>query len=231
MADPIHDVLQVAARCAGGPQPASIEQVTVSLRASLRRVRPVWPVWGEAVLVAFICVVVGIAGAALLGPGGLYKLHGGEIAWLFPLLGAFVAAAALLAVREMRPGHSRLLPAGWLMAIITGAVVAAFAVVFHTPGWVRFFAQGLICLKAGLMFALIAAVVLAAVLRRGYAVDPSAAGLLAGTLAGFAGVTMLELHCTDFQAQHVLIWHVAVLPCSALIGLLAGRLLAAISRR
>ncbi|HEY1493964.1 MAG TPA: NrsF family protein, partial [Candidatus Solibacter sp.] len=49
-----------------------------------------------------------------------------------------------------------------------------------------------------------------------------AAGFAKGTLAGLAGVTMLELHCTNFEAPHVMVWHIAVLPVSAAIGTLAA---------
>jgi hypothetical protein len=36
---------------------------------------------------------------------------------------------------------------------------------------------------------------------------------------------MLELHCPNFQALHILIWHVAVVPMSAAAGALLGRML------
>jgi hypothetical protein len=32
---------------------------------------------------------------------------------------------------------------------------------------------------------------------------------------------MLELHCVNFEAPHVIVWHIAVLPISAAAGLLA----------
>jgi hypothetical protein len=57
-------------------------------------------------------------------------------------------------------------------------------------------------------------------LRRGFAVNAVAAGLAAGTLAGMAGVTMLELHCPNFEALHVMLWHTAVVPVSGAAGAL-----------
>ena len=59
-------------------------------------------------------------------------------------------------------------------------------------------------------------------LRRGFAVNPPSAGLVAGTLGGLAGVGMLELHCPNFQAAHILAWHTAVVPVSAALGALLG---------
>jgi hypothetical protein len=60
------------------------------------------------------------------------------------------------------------------------------------------------------------------VLRRGWAVNPVAAGLVAGVLAGLAGATLLELHCTNFEALHVIVWHTLVVPVSAGAGAICG---------
>jgi hypothetical protein len=43
-----------------------------------------------------------------------------------------------------------------------------------------------------------------------------------GTLAGLAGVTMLELHCINLETLHVMLWHTAVMPVSAAAGALVG---------
>jgi hypothetical protein len=63
------------------------------------------------------------------------------------------------------------------------------------------------------------------VLHRGFAVNRTAAGLSAGTLAGLAGLAMLEIHCPNFHAMHVMVWHTAVIPISGLAGALLARLL------
>ena len=52
----------------------------------------------------------------------------------------------------------------------------------------------------------------------------TAAGLAAGTLAGLAGLTMLEFHCANFNAMHVMVWHTAVVPVSGLVGAIVARL-------
>jgi hypothetical protein len=63
------------------------------------------------------------------------------------------------------------------------------------------------------------------VTSRGLAMRGPSAGIAGGTLAGLAGVTALELHCANFQAPHVLLWHTAVVPVSAAAGALVGWLL------
>jgi hypothetical protein len=48
------------------------------------------------------------------------------------------------------------------------------------------------------------------------------AGLAVGSLAGLAGPAVLELHCANFEALHVLVWHTLVVPVSAGFGALIG---------
>jgi len=81
-----------------------------------------------------------------------------------------------------------------------------------------------VCLTAGLLHAIPAALASRLILRRGFAVNAVAAGLVSGTLAGLAGVTMLELHCANLEALHVMLWHTAVIPVSGAAGALLGRL-------
>jgi hypothetical protein len=48
------------------------------------------------------------------------------------------------------------------------------------------------------------------------------AGLVGGALARVSGLTILELHCVNFQVLQVLVWHTAVVPVSAAAGALVG---------
>ena len=88
-----------------------------------------------------------------------------------------------------------------------------------------FFVVGVICLVTGVLHAIPAGLLSWLVLRRGFAVNSVSAGLVAGTLAGLAGVGLLELHCSNFQAIHILVWHTAVLLVSGGLGALVGRVL------
>jgi hypothetical protein len=100
--------------------------------------------------------------------------------------------------------------------------LGVFALVFSDYQTDHFIVAGLACLLTGLLIAIPAALLGWALLRRGYAVNPTAAGLAGGTLAGLCGLVMLELHCANFQALHVLVWHTAVVPVSAAAGALVG---------
>jgi hypothetical protein len=102
-------------------------------------------------------------------------------------------------------------------------LLAIFAVLFRDYHTEQFVHQGMICLVAGMAHAIPTAFASWLLLRRGFAVNPVAAGLVAGTLGGLAGVTMLELHCPNFQAFHVMLWHTAVILVSAGAGALLPR--------
>jgi hypothetical protein len=83
--------------------------------------------------------------------------------------------------------------------------------------------HGVPCLTAGLALALPASIAAWLLLRRGFAVNSAGAGLAKGTLAGLAGVAMLELHCPIFEVPHLLVWHIAVLPVCGVVGALVAR--------
>jgi len=128
--------------------------------------------------------------------------------------------AATACVTEMIPGSRRRVAPGYLLGTGSLALLAVFAVLFRDYRTDRFVSEGVACLTAGLLHAIPTALASWFLLRRGLAVNPVASGLVAGTLAGLAGVTMLELHCANFQALHVMLWHTAVMPVSGAAGAL-----------
>jgi hypothetical protein len=171
-----------------------------------------------------VCAAVALAGAARSGFYGFQRMTDLERALIFPALGVFMALVAMACVGEMIPGSRRPVAPGALVAGGSLALAAVFAVVFHDYQTAHFVSQGLVCLAAGLFYAVPAALASWLLLRRGFAVDAVGAGLVTGTLAGLAGVTMLELHCPNFEAPHVMVWHTAVILVSAGAGALVGRL-------
>jgi len=222
----IDEVLKRAAGASPDVDPALLDRVSRSLGASLRPVRPLPPPW---VLVAALLAAgagAAFAGGALLGLHGIQKMSAAEIALIFPVLGILMGLAAAVSAGEMVPG-SRHRMAPWVL-LATGCVTvtAVFALLFHEYRVERFVPQGVACLTAGLLLAIPAAIAGWLILRRGFAVDSTAAGIAQGTLAGLAGTGMLELHCPNFEAPHVMVWHTAVLLLSGA----AGGLLVWVSR-
>ena len=111
---------------------------------------------------------------------------------------------------------------GALLMIVGAALLGVFALVFRDYRTDHFVSAGIACLLTGLLLSIPAALLSWLLLARGFAVNPVAAGLVGGALAGLCGVTMLELHCANFQALHVLVWHTAVVPLSAALGALVA---------
>jgi hypothetical protein len=139
-------------------------------------------------------------------------------ALIFSTLGLLVWGAGTAFVSEMIPGSRHLFSAGKLLQASIAALLSVFILLFRDYHTDHFISVGLTCLFTGFAHAIPTALVSWLVLRRGFAVNRIAAGLAAGTLGGIAGVAMLELHCPNFQAPHVLLWHTAVVPLSAAAG-------------
>ena len=211
----IDKVLREAAEAPLPVDPALLDRVKIAMRPSLT---PVRPLPSSGLLIAgliLVCAMVGIAGALALGPRGVVKMNALEIAAIFPALGAMMWLSAVYYAGSMIPGSSHRAPRWTLPASIGLAMIAIFGILFHDYATGNFVPQGLVCLKAGLLHAVPAALASWWLLHRGFATDSVAAGLAQGTLAGLAGVLMLELHCVNFEAPHVMLWHTAVVPLSA----------------
>ena len=218
----INDILKQAARVPHDVDPALLDRVARSIGPTLRPVRPLPQAWVLAGGLVLVCAAVALAGAARLGLAGVEELNGLKRGLIFPALGILIWLAAAASAGEMVPGSRRRVAPGVLLGAGCLALAAVFALLFHDYHTTHFVPQGIACLTAGLMLAIPAAVVSWLLLRRGFAVHRVAAGTAAGTLAGLAGVTMLELHCANFEFWHVLLWHTAVVPVSGAAGALLG---------
>jgi hypothetical protein len=214
-------------------EPELLERISGAILPGLRPVRPMPSARVTVAGLLLLTAAVAIAGASIFGMYGIHKLSGFESASIFAVVAVFAWLAASQSAAEMVPGNRRLVNPALLVWAGSLALIAVFAVLFgrHAGGYAMAYAmdgfvpQGVPCLRAGLMHALPAAAGTWLILRRGMAVNRTAAGMAAGTLAGLAGVAMLSLHCPNLRAIHVMAWHVAVVPLSASAGaLLAGAL-------
>jgi hypothetical protein len=220
--DEIDKVLANARVAASEVDPAVLERIADSINASLRPVRPLRPTWVLTGGLVLICAAVAVAAAVRSGFYGIEKLVPAERVAIFSTLGALVWVAGWEFVGQLIPGSRQRLTAGTLLTLGLAALLGVFALVFHDYRTDHFIAAGILCLLTGLLVAIPAALMSWVLLRRGFAVNPVAAGLAGGALAGLCGVTMLELHCANFQALHILVWHTAVLPVVAAAGALVA---------
>jgi hypothetical protein len=224
----IDDLLNKNAPAPLDPRPELLERIAASIQPSLRPVRPLPPAWILAGGLILICAGIAVGGAARAGFLGVEKMDMVQRLLIFPALLVLACIVASRFVREMIPGSRRRVSAVALLALGCAALLALFAPLYRDYHTDHFFSVGFACLVTGFEHAVPAGLLCWLLLRRGFAVRSVSAGLMAGALGGLAGVGVLELQCPNFQASHVLVWHLAVVPLSsaagALVGWLAGRL-------
>jgi hypothetical protein len=211
-----------AAQAPPGPESETLKRISESIRGSLWPVRPLPPKWVLSGGLILIGAAIALASAARAGFFGIEKMNPWQRGLIFSALSIFVVFAATEFVNAMIPGSWRRVSAGALLGIGTAALIGVFAVSFRDYRTDHFISAGVTCLVTGLLHAIPAGLLSWLLMRRGFAVNAVSAGLAAGTLAGLAGLGVLELHCSNFQAAHVLVWHTAVIPFSAGAGALAG---------
>lgn len=218
----IDDVLNKAARVTHGLKPAMIQHIADSIKPSLRPVRLLPPTWVMTGGLVLACAAVSLVGAARAGFFGFAKMDLLDRSSIFPALVVLACVAATAFVHEMIPGSLRRVSPGALLGFGCAALLALFALLFRDHRVDHFFSIGIVCLVTGFVHAVPAALLAWLLLRRCFAVNSVSAGLAAGTLGGLAGVGVLELHCPNFQAAHVLVWHTAVVPLSGAAGALVA---------
>ena len=199
-----------------------LERIADSLESSMQPVRPLASTAILTGALLLIAAAVALLGAARAGFQGVEALTWGQRVLIFGTLALMVWFVAAQAVREWIPGSRGRVASVAILVTVSVVLLAVFALLFHDYRTTRFVPAGLTCLFTGLLHAIPAALLVWWLLRRGYAVNGIAAGLVAGVLAGLAGVTMLELHCTNFETLHLLVWHTLVVPLSGAVGAIIG---------
>jgi hypothetical protein len=219
----IDEVLRKTAEAPHSVEPVLLQRIAGLLEPSLRPVRPLPRTWVLALGLVLIGAAVALVGAFRAGFYGLEKMDLLERVVIFPALFFVAYAAGTEFVTAMIPGSRRRVSSTNLLAIAVVVLLAVFGLLFRDYHIEHFFSAGILCLVAGVLHAIPVGLLSWLLLRRGFAVNPIAAGLIGGTLAGLAGITLLELHCANFQAFHILVWHTAVVPVSAAFGAVLGR--------
>jgi hypothetical protein len=213
------------------PSPATLRQIVEGIATNLRPVRPVAPAryFFGAFVGIFACIVV----------LGVYRMGACAVAVMTPLqtlamLSALAISAGLLAyslVLQMVPGSRHTIPPRFLPVGITIALTIAVVVLFQIQHERNFWGNGWACIRAGIPLGVLAAVPFWLVLRRGAVLSPSMTGAATGLLAGLVGTSVLEIHCPNLDAWHVLVSHLGVAMLCALAGLVTGLCVEIIGRR
>jgi hypothetical protein len=202
--------------------PANLRQIAEGLAANMRPVRPMAPkrYFLGALVGIFISFVVIAA----------YRMGAFAIAVMTPLqitaiLSALAVAMGLLAyslVNQMVPGSRHRIPPMRLLVGIAITLTIPIAVLFQFQHEQHFWIKCWDCIRAGTPIGILAAVPFWLVLRRGAILSPGMTGAATGLFAGLVGTSVLEIHCPNLDAWHILVSHLGVAIMCALGGLVTG---------
>jgi hypothetical protein len=222
--DEIDNILAQAAQRAVPPDAdrSAIERARSLVLQDLQPARPLRPVWVFTLALVALFALLGTAAATGLGLHGLHVLNPGQRAAIFSALLAAAWLSAVGCARTMRPAAGLRLGPLALIAATAGFPVL-FSLLFSGYGTGKFVHEGIPCLVAGMCVAIPTGLVAIFILRRGYVLQWSSAGIATGALAGLTGLATLELHCPNLKAIHVMVWHVAVVLLSGALGWAIGR--------
>jgi hypothetical protein len=221
------EIDKILSEPAGQPLPpeasAAARRARNAIVGDLRPVRPLPASWILTLLFAAAFLTLAVASGFLLGAHGFHALDDLKRAAIYPMLIALALVAAVACSRQMRPaGGSRLGVVALLLALACFPAVAS--AIFRGYSTVNLVPEGIPCLRAGLLVALPTAILIAWILRQGFVLDWSEAGLAGGVLSGLTGLGMLEVHCPNLKAIHIVVWHLGVVVVSAAVGFAIGRI-------
>lgn len=200
----------------------SLAGIEGRLLANLKPVRalPARKLFFSVFLLIFLVLLA--VGIGRLGAYAWADMDWGRRVMICTSLGASAALLAYAMVQQMYPGSrcrisARLLPVGIFVCLTL--ILAALFEAGHSGSFIR---NGMPCFEAGIPYAIPAAILFWLILRRGAILSTRTTGAICGALAGLIGVSVLEIHCSNFDLRHILVWHLGVGVCGALAGLVVG---------
>jgi len=221
----IDEALERATRTSHAVPKELLDRITGSIASTLSPVRPLPAPWALAGGLILLSMAIALLGALRAGFQGFEALSASYRVAIFGTLGGLLLIVARQVLAAWTPASRRSLSPAAVPVLVSLALLVVFAALFHDWHVQRFVPAGLACLLTGLLHAIPAGLLSWWLLRRGYAVNLISAGLMTGTFGGLAGVSMLELHCPNFEAPHLIVWHTLVVAVSGAIGMIAGLML------
>ena len=203
---------------------STLQQIESRLLSDLR---PVHRTRKERLLTAlaliFVCSVA----------FGVSRIGAFALAVMSPLqasvmLAAVVCGAALTAYSlgcQIMPGSlHRIRPQVLPLAVVLSLALAT-VLLFPFQHERNFWAASWWCIRAGAKFGALAAVPLWLVSRRGAVLSPITTSLAGGLFAGLVGTAVLEIHCPNLDAWHILFAHLGVPILFTALGVAVGLVL------
>lgn len=209
----------------------SVDAIEDRLLGNLKPVHvlPARKLFFFAFLLIFLVLLV--VGVGRLGAYAWADMNWAHRILVCTSLGASAALLAYSMVQQMFPGSRcrippALLPVGIFVCLTL--ILAGLFEVGHSGGFYR---DGMPCFEAGIPYAVLAAILFWLILRRGAVLSSRVTGAVCGAFAGLIGVSVLEIHCSNFDLRHILVWHLGVGVSGAIAGLVLGWVGETIRRR
>lgn len=204
------------------PSPATLRHIAEGMATNLLPVRPVVP--AGYFFGAFAAVFVSMVALAVY-PMGAFAITVMTPLQTTAILSALAASAGLLAyslVLQMVPGSRHRIPPRLLPVGIIISLTIVIAVLFQFQHEQTFWGSAWPCIRTGTPIGVLAAVPFWLILRRGAVLSPTTTGAATGLFAGLVGTSVLEIHCPNLDAWHILVSHIGVAILCALAGLVIG---------
>ena len=204
------------------PSSAALRQIAAGMAIDLRPVRPMAP--ARYFFGAFVGIFVAIAALGVYGLGafGIRVMTPLQNTVIFSVLAVSTGLLAYSLVRQMVPGSRHRISPRLLPVAITILLTIAMAVLFQFQHERNFWGNAWGCIRAGTPFGVLAAAPFWLMLRRGAILSPILTGTATGLFAGLVGTSVLEIHCPNLHASHILVSHLGVAMLCALGGLVIG---------
>jgi hypothetical protein len=201
---------------------ATLRQIAECLAANLRPVRPMAAKrYSFGALVGIFISFVAIGGHRM-GAFAIAVMTPLQIAAILGVLAIATGLVAYSLVNQMVPGSRHRIPPMLLLVGIAIMLTITIAVLFQFQHERHFWIKCWACIQAGTPIGILAAVPFGLVLRRGAILSPGATGAATGLLAGLVGTSVLEIHCPNLDAWHILVSHLGVAILCAMLGFFTG---------
>jgi len=199
-----------------------VRRIQGEIAENLKAVRPL-PA-SHFFLFAFgvVFLVLVAVGAVLFGINGWDNMTPFHKAGVFTALSLSATLVTLSTVEQMVPGSKQALRPGAVPVVVLIALGAAIAIMFRPRQDLTFMTSGIACIRNGLVNSIPAVFLFCLLLKRSVILHPKLIGAAVGTLAGLAGLTVLELSCPNVNVFHILVWHCGVVVIGTVGGALLG---------
>lgn len=205
------------------PDREVVSKIEARLTTNLVPVEPIARPIAFALLFIAALVAISVLSLVLLRVTGWNSMDMLTKAAVFGALSAAVSVLALSLAQQMVPGSRVYVSSISLLGGVGVFLLVVFACCFQIQAEPRFLSSGLVCLQVGTPFAIPMALLLYWIVRRGLILSEPRVFATVGFLAGLVSVTVLELHCPNFDLLHILTWHLGIPVAGAILGAVWAR--------